>query len=106
MATEAVGAVQGTGTTRVNKVMLKLHNLTTYAANRAYNHNDYKTTPDKFTTEGFRYIDSGYGDGFHGLTAGLNSLAEGNGALNIHCKYTMNENGELVPPKHNYTFMA
>ena len=106
MGEQAIGAIQGPTTTRVNPVTLSLASITTGAAESAYARFGSITTAERSTLEGFCYIDSGYVDGFNGFTAGLNSLEYGNGALNINCKYKMNEDGVLEPPTHTAMFMA
>jgi len=106
MGEQAIGAVQGPTTIRVNPVKLSLARLTTGAAENAYAKRFGSITAERATLEGFSYIEPGYGDGYNGFTAGLSCLEHGNGALNTHCKYQMNENGELVPPTRTMMLMA
>ena len=105
MDEQAIGAVQGPATTRVNPVTLSLASITTGAAESAYAKFG-SITAERSTLEGFSYIEPGIGDGYNGFTSGLSCLEDGNGALNTHCKYQMNEYGELVPPTHTAMFMA
>ncbi len=105
MGEQAIGAVQGPTTTRVNPVTLSLASITTGAAESAYARFGL-ITAERSTLEGFSYIEPGIGDGYNLFTAGLNCLDKGNGALNSHCRYQMNEDGELVPPTRTAMFMA
>lgn len=102
MVEQAIGAVQGPATTRVNPVTLSLASITTGAAESAYAKFGTVTTAERSTLEGFSYIDSGYGDGFNMLTANLDVRAEGNGLLNRHGKY--NEDGSA--PMCSFMTMA
>lgn len=106
MGEQAIGAVQGPATTRVNPVKLSLERITTSAAENSYAKRFGSVTAEKETLEGFSYIEPGIGDGYNLFTASLNCLDKKNGALNTHCKYQMNEFGELVPPERTMMFMA
>lgn len=64
------------------------------------------TTAEKATIAGFNYINPGYGDGYNTISFNQNVLADGNGLLNLHGKYTQNELGQEVPPTRTMMFMA
>ena len=103
---EQVGAIEGPSITKVNKVMLSLHGISTSAANKVYSQYIGATNPAASTIEGFKYIYPS-GDGFNGITLALDPLEDNNGLVNSHGKYVTDpETGELTTPKRTFMTMG
>ena len=95
-----IDAIQPRMTSPVDAV--KLYTDYSKLTNVTLNPNEMGTT-----LQGFKFINPFQNYGFNNITANQDTLADGNGLLNLNGRYTANpETGILEPPKVTREFIA